>query len=68
LSKAVASIKSTQGSILFPIGTHHLKALSKKVGLTRAEERAVLVMARGTGTLACSRPIEVPWSLDHFHA
>jgi len=57
LFKAVASIKGTPGSILFLIGTHHLKALFEKVGLTRAEERAVLVL--GTGTTGCFRAVEV---------
>jgi hypothetical protein len=57
LFKAVASIKGTPGSILFPIGTHHLKALFEKVGLSRTEERSVLVL--GTGTTGCSRPVEV---------
>jgi hypothetical protein len=74
LFKAVASIRGTPGSILYPIGTHHLKALFEKVGLTMAEERAVLVTE--IGTTACSRPTEVeneqvsdlPWGHDAtFH-
>ena len=57
LSKAVASVQGQPSRLIFPVGTHHVRALLELAGLTNAQTRDVLACV--LGTVCCMRVGEV---------
>ena len=56
MCKAVASVTGTPSRLRFPIGTHHILQMLAQSGISRLEQRAMLIMS--VGTVACPRVAE----------
>ena len=57
MSKAVASVQGEPSRLVFPVGTHHVRALLELAGLTESQTRDVLACV--LGTVCCLRVSEV---------
>lgn len=57
MSKAVASVQGQPSRLIFPVGTHHVRALLELAGLTDTQTRDMLMCV--LGTVCCLRVSEV---------
>jgi len=73
--KALSSLQGSPTKLVFPIGVHHVQAMTRLIGLSAVQKRNVILVA--VGTVMCARPSEptsvqtcdVHWGVDAaFHA
>ena len=57
IGRAVASVQGQPSRLIFPVGTHHVKAMLEMAGLTDSQTRDILMCV--LGTVACLRVSEV---------
>ena len=57
MSKAVAAVQGQPSRLIFPVGTHHVRALLELAGLSDTQTRDVMICV--LGTTACMRVGEV---------
>ena len=54
--KALSSLQGSPTKLVYPIGVHHVQAMTRLIGLSAVQKRNVILVA--VGTVMCTRPSE----------